>query len=102
MLFATSTLSKKIAKLRSIFSFVTQQAQLNINYASVAEAAKIRNSSLPKITLALVCQLLIPACAMATLEVVETSSPERQSGIICRYTIVPNIISKPTLHQSKS
>ena len=39
---------------------------------------------------------------MATLEVVETSSPERQSGIISRYTIAPNIISKPTLYQNKS
>ena len=28
---------------------------------------------------------------LAMLEVVETSSPERQSGIISRYTIAPNI-----------
>lgn len=75
MLFATNTLTKKIAKLRSILSFVTQQAQLNINYASVAEAAKIRNSSLPKITLALVCQLLIPACAVVTPMGFEPTTP---------------------------
>lgn len=64
MIFATITLTELLIiffRFRSILSFVTQQAQLNINHASVAEAAKIRNFSLSKITLALVCQLLIRA-----------------------------------------
>ena len=73
----------------------------NIYYASDAEAAKISNigSCMPEYSLTLLYSKTVSILAetkLAMLEVVETSSPERQSGVISRYTIAPFMIKEET------